>query len=100
MDWRRCCTAGTQTSSNDAPNSAIAACLIIETPFQHPKDHIIVTNYELPNLSSLSIGQSGCVGFPLIANPARYALKHLKRARVERLIDIENQATEIREAGG
>lgn len=98
MNWRGTVGTRAETCGYFTPDLAIATGPIVEAPFKHSQDYVIVAYYEPLHLSSLAFGQPGANGLPLVTHASGQAGQDGVDASVQTRINVEYEFTEIRQA--
>jgi hypothetical protein len=98
MDW--CGIVGTraETCGDFTPDLTIAARLIVEAPFKHTQDNVIVAYYEPLYFSRLALSQSKTIGLPLVTHTSGQAGQDGMNDTIQTLVNVEHKLAEIRKA--
>jgi hypothetical protein len=68
--------APTQAICDFPPDTTISARLIIETPFKHAEDDVVVSCDKASHFRTLAISQAFAIRLPLVADISRQAREH------------------------
>jgi len=98
MNWCGVLGAGAKPRCYFAPDLTIAAGLIVEAPFKHSENNVIVACYESLHFSRLAFSQPSTIGLPLVARPNGYAGQDGMNDTIQTLVDVEHELTEIGKA--
>ena len=96
MNWCGIPGARAETCGNLTPDLAIAAGLIVQTPFKHSQDNVIITYYEPLNFRRLAFGQPNTICLPSVAHTSGQAGQDGMNGTVKARINVEHELTEIR----
>jgi hypothetical protein len=90
--------AGAKPRCYFAPDLTITAGLIVEAPFKHSQDNVIVARYEPLHFSRLAFSQPNTIGLPLITRTGGQAGQDGMNDAIQARVDIEHELTEIGKA--
>ncbi len=69
--------------------------LIVQPPFKHTQDNIVIAADEAPHFGGLTIGQFAIDGLPLIGSALREIGQHGVCRGIELAVDVEDEMSEV-----